>query len=246
MGNERLRAAMAGARVTVEEVAEATEVDPKTVQRWLSGRRPYRRHRWRVAALLEDDEHYLWPPEGTGPGGEVARTEEIIAAYAHRADLPPQSWWRLLERATERIDLLGYAMLHLPEQHPNLMELLRDKGRSGCRVRVALGDPDSPEAFQRDAEEQLAEGLVARIRTAIKYYSALLDADGVELRTHATPLYNSEFRFDDQLLVTTHLYRTPGSRAPMLHLRRRGPDGMFDNFVGHFERVWADAAPLQA
>lgn len=27
-----------------------------------------------------------------------------------------------------------------------------------------------------------------------------------------TWLYNSEFRFDDQLLVTPHLYRTPGSR----------------------------------
>ena len=245
MGNERLRTAMTEARVTVEDVAEATEVDPKTVQRWLSGRRPYRRHRWRVASLLDDDEQYLWPPDGAGPGAEVASTEEILAVYAHRALLPPESWWRLFKRATDQIDLLGYAMLHLPEQHPGLMELLRDKGRDGCRVRIALVDPDSREAFQRDEEEQLAEGLVARIRTAIKYYSELLDAEGVELRTHSAPLYNSEFRFDEQMLVTTHLYRTPGSKAPMLHLRRRGPDGMFDNYLSHFERVWADAAPLE-
>ena len=191
MANERLRAAMAEARVTIDDVAAATEVDPKTVQRWISGRRPYQRHRWRVAALLDDDERYLWPPEETGPGGEVACTEELIAAYAHRALLPPENWWRLLKEATDGIDLLGYAMLHLPEQHPGLMELLRDKGRSGCAVRVALVDPDSREAAQRDQEEQLEEGLVSRIRTAIKYYSELLGAEGVELRTHTAPLYNS-------------------------------------------------------
>jgi hypothetical protein len=81
---------------------------------------------------------------------------------------------------------------------------------------------------QRDEEEQLEEGLLHRIRTAIKYYRDLTDAAGVELRLHGTPLYNSEFRFDDDLLVTPHLYRLPGSKAPLLHIRRRTPGGMFD------------------
>ena len=61
MSNERLRKAMTKARVGVEEVAEAAEVNPKTVQRWLSGRLPYARHRWAVARLLGEDEAFLWP-----------------------------------------------------------------------------------------------------------------------------------------------------------------------------------------
>jgi transcriptional regulator with XRE-family HTH domain len=235
---------MAEARLTIDDLAEATEVDPKTVQRWVSGRQPYRRHRWRVAQLLGEDERYLWPPETVGPGVEAACTEEIIAAYPHRALLPTSTWWRLFERATERIDLLGYAMLHLPEQHPGLMELLRNKGRDGCQVRIALADPDADIVVQRDEEEQLEEGLLARIRTAIKYYSELQDADGVELRVHGTPLYASLFSFDDEMLVTPHLYRTPGSKAPLLHLRRRGLDGLCTNYLEHFDRVWGDASKL--
>jgi transcriptional regulator with XRE-family HTH domain len=241
MGNERRRAAMTEAHVTLEDVATTVEVDPKTVQRWLSGRRPYARHRWRVAALLKEDENYFWPPEAAGPGAEVACTEEVVAIYAHRALLPPGTWWRLFEGAAERIDLLGYAMLHLPEQHPGLMGLLRDKGSGGCRVRIALADPDCAAAIQRDQEEELDEGLVARIRTARKYYGELEDVEGVDLRTHATPLYASLFCFDDQMLVTPHLYRTPGSRAPLLHLRRRGPGGVFASNLDHFQGVWADS-----
>ena len=46
MGNERLRTAMAKARVDIEAVTNKTGVDPKTVQRWLDGRVPHARHRW--------------------------------------------------------------------------------------------------------------------------------------------------------------------------------------------------------
>lgn len=61
MGNERLRTAMTTARVDVDAVAVTAGVDPKTVQRWLAGRTPHTRHRWAVASMVGEDEHYLWP-----------------------------------------------------------------------------------------------------------------------------------------------------------------------------------------
>jgi hypothetical protein len=61
MGNERLRTAMAAAHVDIDAVVAATGVAPKTVQRWLAGRTPYPRHRCAIAALLGEDECYLWP-----------------------------------------------------------------------------------------------------------------------------------------------------------------------------------------
>ncbi|MGH8897916.1 MAG: hypothetical protein ACRDZ4_13065 [Egibacteraceae bacterium] len=51
-GNEQLRSAMAAGRRDVVAVARAVHVDPKTVQRRLSGQVPHPRHRWAVADLL--------------------------------------------------------------------------------------------------------------------------------------------------------------------------------------------------
>lgn len=131
MANERLRAAMAVTHVSVDELARAAEVDPKTVQRWLAGRIPHARHRWAVATRLAEDQSYLWPDahRPTGPDS----TAEVIAAYAHRADMPSTAWPKLLLGARHQIDLLGYAMLFFPELHPDLPALLEEK----C---MALGD----------------------------------------------------------------------------------------------------------
>lgn len=246
MSNERLRASMAGRRMDVDRLAERVQVDPKTVQRWLAGRRPHPRHRWAVAAALEEDEHYLWPPETAGD--TVPASVELVAAHAHRADVAAERWWELFASARTRIDLLGYAMLFLMEQHPQLPELLRRKASEGCTVRILLADPESAEAAERDEEEGLGGGLQARIRTARLYFGALDDCEGVTIHVHRTPMYNSTFRFDDELLVTPHLYGLPGYAAPLLHLRRKGGQGMFDAFAKHFEAVWdvsEPAPPLQ-
>lgn len=49
MPNDRLRAALLERGVTIAELA-AVQVDPKTVERWITkGRAPYRRHRYAVA-----------------------------------------------------------------------------------------------------------------------------------------------------------------------------------------------------
>jgi transcriptional regulator with XRE-family HTH domain len=240
--NDRLRASMVQARMDIDKVADRLQVDPKTVQRWLNGRVPHTRHRWSLADLLDEDEHYLWPPEDRGVPG-ASPNAELLAAYTHRADVAPEVWWERFAASRERVDLLGHAMLFLMEQHPQLPPLLQRKAAEGCRVRIALADPDSPEAAERDREEQLEGGLQARIRTARRYFAVLDGRDGVDIHYHRTPLYNSLFRFDDHMIVTPHLYGVPGYSAPLLHLRRKGGGGLFDSFAGHFEAVWATSTP---
>jgi hypothetical protein len=34
--------------------------------------------------------------------------------------------------------------------------------------------------------------------------------------------------------------------APLLHLRRRQEDGIFDNYLAHLDDVWATAVPIAA
>jgi transcriptional regulator with XRE-family HTH domain len=246
MQNERLRKAMTAAHLDGQQISETTGVDPKTVQRWLNGRVPHARHRWMVAELVKEDERYLWPSvDGERTPGSPT-TAEVIAAYPHRAEVPPERWWSLLVDAKRQVDLLAYAMLFLPETHPRLFDLLRGKAAAGGMVRIATADPASRELADRDAEEGLNGGLVARVRTSIHYFTeGLADCDGIELRVFAAPLYNSLFRFDDEMFVTPHLYATTGYRAPLLHLRRLGADGIFDSFAAHFEAVWATAKPAE-
>ncbi|GAA2891239.1 hypothetical protein GCM10010517_55540 [Streptosporangium fragile] len=59
-------------------------------------------------------------------------------------------WRTLFERAEQRIDILVYAANFLHESWPDLNDLLTAKTRQGCRVRILLGDADSPSS---EAEE---------------------------------------------------------------------------------------------
>lgn len=237
MGNDRLRSAMAKSGVSLVDVARTAGVDPKTAQRWIAGRVPHARSRLAVAALVHEDEDYLWP---LTPGGGDS-TAEIRAAHAHRADLPLDTWRRLLVGARRRIDLLGYAMLFFPEQHPNLTELLRRKGEAGCEIRVALADPASALTRERDRLEQLGGTLPDRIRASIQHFRGAEGTPGFHLRLHQVHLYCAMYRFDDDMIVTPYLHRAHGYQHPVLQLRRLGPFGLYEQYAGQFERIWREA-----
>jgi hypothetical protein len=225
-----------------ESLARKLNVDPKTVQRWLGGRTPHPRHRWKVCDILGMSEQQLWPSVLAGASG-AQHTAEIVAAYAHRADAPGQLWAGMLEAARGQIDLLAYAMLFIPEQHPQLARLFQEKCASGLRVRIALADPDCAEVAARDDLERLGGTLPARIRSSLGHLEPLLSNAGVEIRLHDVPLYNAVYRFDDQMLVTPYLYRLHGYQHPLLHLRRLGPAGVFESYAQQFEAIWAEARP---
>jgi hypothetical protein len=242
MANERLLAAMARVDVSVPQLATLTGRDPKTVSRWLGGRVPHPRQRFLVAKHLGEDEEYLWP--GARRAADNAAPGEIVATYPYRSNFSTESWWQLIDAATKQIDLLGYTLYFLPLDHPRLIPALIEKCRAGCRVRAVIANPQSEHVARRDAEEDQPITLVARISTSLKYFRELHELNNFEMRYQDLPLYNSLFRFDDQMLVTPHLHATPGTSAPMLRLRRLGPAGMFSRFAGHFESVWATTTAI--
>jgi len=160
----------------------------------------------------------LWPELEDLKRGN--NSSEVMAFYPHRSETPKHLWLDLLIGARERIDLVAYASLFLPEENPDAIEIIAHKARSGVPVRVALGDPGSPEVELRGREERLHEALTGRVRMALAYYRPLFDVPEIEFHLHRTTLYNSIFRYDDQMLINQHVYGTYGYVAPILHLLR--------------------------
>ncbi len=76
------------------------------------------------------------------------------------------------------------------------------------------------------------------------HYRPLARVPGIEVRTHATTLYNSIYRADDQAMINAHIWGVNAYGAPVWHLRRSGAGGMFDTYASSFAAVWETATPV--
>lgn len=226
----------------MDDVAAHVQVDPKTVDRWIrTDRIPHPRHRRATAALLKSSEPFLWPSLLDDARRASATAAEFVALYPHRGAVPPELWVSLTHSARDYIDVLVYAGLFLWDGNPDLPAVLAQKGAAGTRVRLALGDPDSTAVYQRGEDEGIGAGMAARIHMALAYLQPAVRSPSVELRVHATVLYNSIYRFDNDILVNGHAYGAPAAQSPVFHYRRFDGGRLFNHYLASFERVWATA-----
>lgn len=240
MPNDRLRDSILRHGLTPASVAEKIGVDTKTVERWITqDRTPYPRHRHAIAALLRESESYLWPNAVTPEKASRIGQSEVVQLYSRRSSVPYELWRRLIDRAEERIDVLAYAGLFLVEQDRRLIDTLRQKALDGVSVTVLLGDPTSPAIERRSIEESTPGVMSAKIRQVKQYYDQLDGVTGVKVRYHDTTLYNSIYRFDDEMLVNMHVYGFPAPHAPVMHLRRLSGGDLFSTYADSFDQVMA-------
>ena len=181
----------------------------------------------------------MTPAGRPAPGPDA----ELVTLYPTRGAVPRELWLALINEATASIDALMFAGLFLTDNGPELGEALARQARAGVRIRLLLGDPDSETVAIRGREEGIGDGLAARIRISGKYLHDAALRDGVKLRWHATTLYNSIYRCDDNMLVNAHVYGAPASQNPVLYLRRVPTGRVFDHYLASFDRVWATGTP---
>ncbi len=242
--NERLRGSIASAGLRPADLAEAIGVDAKTVERWITkGRMPHRTHRVAVAHRLEVDEAYLWPDVLTAPATQSASAAELLELHPSRSAVPADLWRQLITGTREALDVLVYAGTFLFEQY-DLTATIQEKAVAGVRVRILLGDETAPAVKLRADEEGTAGGLQGRIQLHRRYLRDVLGMHGVELRNHGTTLYNSIYRFDQDLLVNGHVFGAPAAQSPVMHLRRVPGGRMWDHYMRSFEEVWKIADPV--
>jgi len=244
MVNDALRRALAERRMTTGDLAEKLGTDPKTVARWVAeeGRTPHPRHRWAVADVLEVDEVALWP-QAVRSALKTGPDREVRAVYPTRFAIPTALYHRLLADATREVVLCAYSYYGLWNRVPDLSETLRAKAEAGCRVRVTVGDPDSP--MTRRLEEVDPEPLAWA--SAIEFSRRALEplADVVEVRQTDLTWGRSVYRFDGEAVVCLYVVPLPEASYPYLHLQRRQDNGIFDAMaVRHVEALWEAARPV--
>lgn len=246
MINQRLRDSLLSRGVSLESAATHAGVDTKTVERWVTqGRNPYPRHRRVLAQLLGETETYLWPDAVLPTARAQLETSALLTLYPSRNAIPADVWRRLLARAESQIDVLVYAGMFLMED-PGFIPTLCTKAAAGAHVRLLFGDPDSVEVRRRSEEEGIGPATIAtKIRNCLALARPLADAVGVEIRCHATTLYNSLYVYDDEMIVNPHVFGRPAPHAPAMHLRRLAGGSVFDTYEASFQTVWDGAAPVQ-
>jgi transcriptional regulator with XRE-family HTH domain len=245
MRNERLRALLLERGQTLDKLAEAVHVDPKTVERWITtGRIPYRNHRFAVAAFLGVDESYIWPDALDRDEIAAVSQSEVVQVWPHRWAVPRDTWGHFFSQAEREIGALVYSGMFMAEDI-GVHRLFAARARAGVQVRLLLGDPDSRNVAERGEAEGIDEGMAAKVRNSIVLFGKLLAEPNVELRLHGTVLYNSIYRADDQLLVNTHIYGVMANNAPVFHLRKISGGEMASTYIDSFEQVWEGATPYE-
>ncbi|MFD6550068.1 XRE family transcriptional regulator [Streptomyces sp. NPDC058398] len=230
--------------MSVQDLAEAIEVNPKTVERWITqGKVPYRRHQYATASALKVDVTTLWDDSRTVDSAMDLSKAEIVAVYPHRHTVPAGLWREIYARADNHLDVLVYSGLFLSED-PIFHDILKAKVAGTTQVRILLGDPDSDAVRQRGIDEghRIMDG---KIRNALLNYRPLFESHpDIGFRLHDSTLYNSIYRSDDEMLVNPHVYGIGAYLAPVLHLRRMPGGGLFDTYANSIEQTWGGARPI--
>ena len=238
MKNVQLETAMHAAGLNPATLGEAAQVDAKTVERWIrDGRIPRAYNQWAVAKVLKVEPSFLWQSPADLPTQSPGPQESHL--YAHRGLVPQHLWTDLVRGPTTSFSVLVYAGLPWFEADPGVLDCLRVRAGEGVRIRLALGDPDSPVVARRGEEEGI--DMAARVRNSLRIIEPLIGNPGIEVRLHATTLYASLYMSDTDLLANHHILGTPAAQAPVLHVRRSPGGFQFDRYARSFEIAWHDA-----
>jgi transcriptional regulator with XRE-family HTH domain len=235
--NAALRKALAEAQLTETDVAAHLGVDPKTVRRWLSGQRPYPRHRWALTKLLQTEENTLWPQGSQKDESQPPASKHVQFVYEHRWQVPREKWWNLFESAEEEICILVYSGLFLADD-AGMLELLAARARTGVNVRILLGNPGSQVLIERGNEERVGKSISGRASNSMLLFRSLVGIAGVEIKTHSTVLYSSIYMTEKKIFANPHLYGIPAAKAPLIDVDRRLSPDLANMYWRSFETAW--------
>ena len=194
---------------------------------------PYPKHRHAIAALVRRASPTCGPNAFSAERATAVAQSELVTIYPRRGAVPADLWRRLLDQATEQIGILAYGGLFLHELNPRLHQDADREGRGRREGRGAARRPGQRPRWPSAArDEGIGDSMAGKIRNVLAFYEPTARPRRDAVLYHDTMLYNSIYRFDDEMLVNTHLFGHPAAHAPVMHLRRLAGGDLFDTYAG--------------
>jgi transcriptional regulator with XRE-family HTH domain len=222
MGSQELKNALRDHGLTPEEFAEVIQVDPKSVQRWLTGAAtPYPRHRARIARALDCGEHDLWPEQRTQ---DQADAESSDAAGPASRDVS---------------EVVGTWAYSDQESAPNLIAFISS---TAGQIDV-LASPDGIELNTETVDtliQQAEAGRAVRVlaRQPTRSLRPLIEHQQMELRLTQGRISHALIRAGTTMLLTFSLAGERDQPPPLLTLEQHADDGLFARLTNNFQGLW--------
>ena len=185
--------------------------------------------------------HFRWSQK------EADRLEQIRRAgiqyvFEKRSVAMRSEYDSRLERASKSIDILGFGLQHLREDH---LDHFSDWA-SRANVRILVIDPESPTssmtyANQRDLEEGNEEGQISQdVRALVSACQDLLAnrSDRFEIRLYTCLPSVNIFRIDDEVFWGPYFVGGVSRNMPTFLLN--GGGFVSKAIMDHFDRIWKD------
>lgn len=220
MVNENLKNAISEAGLTPEQFAETLRVDPKSVQRWVSGNTiPYRKHRAAISRALDLAEHELWPdqtpaPDNTQDAIGIVKPCDVTGTWAYADEDTAPDLVAFITDTTGPIDLLDSCCgLEITAE---ITDALVEQADAGRQIRI-LTDGQAP------------------------CWEPLLEHQQIELYLSEIPGEYWLIKTSERMLLTINLQHEPAGQTPppLLELTATSNDGLFHRLTGTFEELWA-------
>lgn len=237
----RLAEQMQRRHISIRDLANRAGCDERTIQRALNGATtPQLRVAESIATVLDCEPDEIWPRVGQNHLSPAALTARL---FPSRAQIPADVWRDALAGTTSRIDFCVYGGTFLFDTVHGFLRLIRDAAARGVQVRIMVGDPGSTAVHQRGVEEGIGDALAGRCRLTLSRLAPIHDLDGVEIRTHSTPLYVSMFFMDDTLYANHHILGSPAGDNPVIVIPRDLDPEVWESYTNSFEHIWVGAHP---
>lgn len=232
--------------MTREQLAAALDVHVNTIYRYVKGeRRPRADMRQRIAELVGQTEPVLWP-ELTIAATASDHGSEVVDMWRRQADIPVTVWESLISGAERAVDVTAGSGLLPLEMNPDIGRIFASRPDLVVRVCLRAPDPDDVHLQWNDETEGMGGTLAGRISQALTMWQQnLAGVNNAQIRTYSGPMLYSIFRFDDQMILNTHLYGVRGIHAPAWHLSRLDSEGVFDRYAENFDHLWQTSQPYE-
>jgi hypothetical protein len=148
-------------------------------------------------------------------------------------------WLGLMRGANRSIDLSGRT-LRFWTKLPGFFEMLRDKAKQGCDIRVMTIHPDNPALGDHIAANgQMDASLIPADNFAGHAFFAKLPNPGgrIQIRQITTGYPKQQIvRIDDRMLVNLVLYSESTARSPLVDCTEDSP--FFQTMLREFNHIW--------